>query len=310
MDPLSLAVQLGTLAFGAAVLNGMIGYGFSSTVTPIALFWLTNRMLNPALIVVELGVNGTLLVRERRHIRATWPRVRYAIVGLFPGVILGALLLATLAPNIVKVAVYAMLLPLVALQLLGVRRRLARETASSTAVGAGVGFIFSLTTISGPPLALYWRNQGLTTDEFRCAMAQVRVAESSTAIAVYAALGLFTPAALELIPNLLIPVIIGIPLGIYLIRWANGNAFGYLVMGADGLFVSYGLSNVLNQLRWVTGAENAALLLLLVALSLALTARSLLRLPSVRGGPADSPLESAGGASLLDSASGGDEGGR
>jgi uncharacterized membrane protein YfcA len=298
VDPISLVLQLGVLAFAASVLSGMVGYGFSSTVTPIALFWLTNRMLNPALIAVELGVNSALLVRERRHIRATWPRVRYAVVGLLPGVVLGAFLLATLAPNLIKVAVYVFLFPLIVLQLLGVRRRLRNETASSTAVGAGVGFIFSLTTISGPPLALYWRNQELTKDEFRCAMAQVRVAESSTSVLAYAALGLFTPAALELIPNLMIPVLLGIPLGVYLIRWANGHSFAYFVMGADGILVSFGLANVLHQLSWVTGAENTALLLFLAALSVVLTVRALRQLPRVDVSPPE-PLVAGG---LLDPA--------
>ncbi len=282
MDLSTLTIDLGLLAFGAAILNGIVGYGFSSTVTPIALLWTTNRLLNPALIAVELGVNTTLLVRERQHIRGTWPRARPAIIGLLPGVLLGTVALAYLAPSNVKVVVYVLLFPLIALQLLGIRRPIPKEQAVSPAVGTGIGFLYSLTTISGPPLALYWRNQGLSKNEFRCAMAQVRVAESSFSIVAYAAFGLFTPASLALIPTLLIPVILGVPIGVYLIRWASADAFGSLVMGVDGLFVSYGLFNVLGQMQWLAAAPNEALLLIMVAITVVLTARSLHDLPALK----------------------------
>ena len=56
------SIELALLAFCAAIVNGAVGYGFSSIVTPIALFWTTNRILNPALVLVELCVNVTLLL--------------------------------------------------------------------------------------------------------------------------------------------------------------------------------------------------------------------------------------------------------
>src|SRR5579863_792437 len=111
------SVWLAVLAFGAAVINGAVGYGFSSTVTPIAILWYSNKVLNPALVIVEAVVNITLLTRERRHIPATWPRARPIILTLLPGVLLGTLGLVYLAVNDVKVIVYLLLLPLIFLQL-------------------------------------------------------------------------------------------------------------------------------------------------------------------------------------------------
>ena len=56
----------------------------------------------------------------------------------------------------------------------------------------GVGILYGLTTISGPPLALFWNNQGLAKEDFKVALAVVRSIESLCALAAYAWLGLLT----------------------------------------------------------------------------------------------------------------------
>jgi uncharacterized protein len=262
------AIWLAILALGAALVNGGIGYGFSSIITPIAILWYSNKILNPALVIVEVMVNLALLTRERRHIRATWPRARPVISTLLPGIILGTAGLAFLAINDVKLIVYAALLPLVALQLIGFSRPLKNERRGGAAVGPAIGFLYSLTTISGPPLALFLRNQGLAKDEFRCTIAQIRMAESTLTLGTYFAFDSFFSAklvtlpALGLLPYLLVPVVIGVPIGTLFLTKVSPEYFRRFVMGADGLFVSYGLSRVLVSLKWIP--SNTAYLLMAV----------------------------------------------
>ena len=50
MDSFASALPLIAITFGAAIVNGALGYGFSSITVPIALLFLTNRVLNPALV--------------------------------------------------------------------------------------------------------------------------------------------------------------------------------------------------------------------------------------------------------------------
>ena len=52
-------VVLVLITFVAATVNGALGYGFSSITVPVALLFYTNRILNPALVLVELVINGT-----------------------------------------------------------------------------------------------------------------------------------------------------------------------------------------------------------------------------------------------------------
>jgi uncharacterized membrane protein YfcA len=56
------AIALAVLTFGAAIVNGALGYGFSSLTVPIALIFLTNRVLNPALVLIEVALNAYVLV--------------------------------------------------------------------------------------------------------------------------------------------------------------------------------------------------------------------------------------------------------
>jgi uncharacterized protein len=236
----------------AALVNGTIGYGFSSILTPIALLWMSARLLNPAVILVELGVNGVLLVRERQYVRQTFPRVRPMIYGLVPGVIVGAFLLSSIAPNSVRFLVYASLLPLIVLQIVGLRKVILNERPFGTALGASVGTLYALTTISGPPLALFWRNQGMAKGEFRCAMAQLRCAEGSMTVGAYALFALFTPTSLGLVPIMFVPVLVGVPVGTLILAGFTRDFFSRIVMAADGVLVTFGLVSVFLNFGWVS----------------------------------------------------------
>ena len=49
----ALVVVTGVALF-AAFVNGAIGYGFSSLTVPLALVFYTNRVLNPAVVLIEV----------------------------------------------------------------------------------------------------------------------------------------------------------------------------------------------------------------------------------------------------------------
>ncbi len=61
-------------------------------------------------------------------------------------------------------------LALILLQAAGVRRPIHAEHAAGLPLAIGVGVLYSTTTISGPPLALMFNNQGLRKEEFRAAL--------------------------------------------------------------------------------------------------------------------------------------------
>src|SRR3954466_9742258 len=115
-------IVLAAIALLAAFVNGAIGYGFSSLTVPVALVFLTNRILNPAIVLVEVFLNLYVLFINREGVPAVWRRVFPILVGLLPGIAVGAYLLALLQPGWIKLGTYIVILPLILVQAAGWRR--------------------------------------------------------------------------------------------------------------------------------------------------------------------------------------------
>lgn len=241
-------VLIAITAFAATV-NGALGYGFSSLTVPVALLFFTNRVLNPTMVMVEVVINVFVLFINRESIPTVFRRVLPIMAGLVPGVLLGSYLLASLHPAWIKFCTYLLLLPMIFLQVAGIRRPIRAETLVGLPFGAGVGFLYSVTTISGPPLAVLFNNQGLVKKEFRAALGIIRVAESSVTAFAYYNLGLFTQESMGLVPLIVPSVVLGIPAGTLLIRRVDPDTFRRVCMSFDVYVVAFGLSRVLDELK-------------------------------------------------------------
>src|SRR3954454_19499834 len=179
MSPDVTVLTLIGITLFAATVNGALGYGFSSLTVPVALLFYSNRILNPALVLVEVVVNSYVLFVNRESLGRVWKRTLPIMAGLVPGVLIGSFVLSHVNGGIIKLVTYGMLLPLILLQASGYRRFIQSERAIGVPFGTGLGVLYSVTTISGPPLALLFNNQGLVRQDFRAGLALVRILESS-----------------------------------------------------------------------------------------------------------------------------------
>jgi uncharacterized membrane protein YfcA len=241
------------LTFGAAIVNGALGYGFSSITVPVALLFMTNRVLNPALVLIEVVLNAYVLWVNRAAVPAIWRRVFPIIIGLAPGVIVGTLIVSTVNPTVLKFVTFVVLLPLILMQAAGWRRPIRAERSAGLVFGSGLGVLYSVTTISGPPLAILLNNQGVAKQEFRAALGLVRLAESLMTAASYTFAGLFLAPSLELVPVILPSILIGVPIGTILIRHIRSETFRRVCMSFDAWVVAFGISTLLQQLAIVRG---------------------------------------------------------
>ena len=139
-----------SITFIAAAVNGALGYGFSSITVPVALLFYTNRILNPALVLIELVINSYVLFINRASIPQIWKRVAPILIGLAIGVAIGSYILSLVHPAWVKFVTYFFLLPLILLQAAGIRKPIKAERAIAIPFGMGIGTLYSVTTISGP----------------------------------------------------------------------------------------------------------------------------------------------------------------
>jgi len=200
-------------------------------------------------------VNIYVLFINRASITSIWGRVYPIVISLVPGVAVGSYMVASIHPGWMKFATYAFILPLILIQAAGIRRPIRSEKLFGIPFGAGLGFLYSITTISGPPIALLFNNQGLVKRDFRAGLAVIRVAESSLTAIAYYYLGLFAVESLRLIPFITPGILIGIPLGAYLIRRMDAETFRRICMSFDVWIVGFGLSRVLLELKLAQGAS-------------------------------------------------------
>ena len=133
LPPSLLALILTTLV--AATVNGALGYGFSSITVPVALLFYANRILNPALVWVEVVLNVYVLWVNRANVPAIWRRVLPIVLGLAPGVVVGTSLLHHVQPAWLKLGTFVVLLPLILLQAAGWRRPLRAERPIGLEIG-------------------------------------------------------------------------------------------------------------------------------------------------------------------------------
>ncbi|TKB67866.1 MAG: sulfite exporter TauE/SafE family protein [Nitrospira sp.] len=260
-------IVLVLITFVAATANGALGYGFSSITVPVALLFFTNRILNPALVLIELVINAYVLFINRKSIPNVFWRVAPILGGLAVGVGIGSYLLFLVQPAWIKFVTYLFLLPLILLQAAGIRKPIRAEKAIGVPFGVGLGTLYSLTTISGPPLALLFNNQGYPKQDFRAALGIIRLTESSLTAIAYGFIGFYSAGSMEIIPYIVPSVIIGIPLGTYLIRLMDPETFRRICMAFDGLIVGFGLSRVLVELDLVSTLTTYSILSIVVLIN-------------------------------------------
>jgi uncharacterized protein len=151
-----------------------------------------------------------------------------------------------------------------------------------------------LTTISGPPLALLFNNQGFVRQDFRAGLALVRIVESTLTATAYFFLGLYSLESASLLPLIVPSVLIGIPFGAFVIRRVEAETFRRVCMSFDAWVVGFGLSRTLLELELLP-SPNAYVVLVAAAL---IDSILLVQFFRRRRGEAHDPMTAASPASI------------
>lgn len=235
-------LALAGITLAAAVINGALGHGFSTLTVPVALLWLSQRLLNPVLVLLELVINLWAFLTSLGDFPAVAARVRPIALSLLPGILLGGLVLRFVPAGPLKIATYALLLPLALWQAFG--RKPAR-TPHALVYGGATGLLYGLTTISGPVLSLYFHHHATPKHQYRAAISFLRLVESAVSALTLLSLGLLggstVSAALPLLPG----VLVGLLLGQLLLRWIPEGRFRRFCALFNVFALSFGLARLL-----------------------------------------------------------------
>lgn len=241
--------MLTLIAAAAAAVTGAMGYGFSTIAVPSALLVAPGRVLNPAVVAIEIALNAGALVIHRRHVAAVWPRVRSLVLGVPIGVVVGAGWLSRVEPTTARVVVYLVILAWLFVQTLGVLQPVAIKGITGPIVGSGLGLLHAMTTISGPPLAILLARPDLQTRERLAGMAIVRLGEGVVTVLAYRRAGLVGRDSLALLTSMWPGVLIGLPFGAWAFRRVDADVSRRVSLGVAAWIIAFGLAAALPKGR-------------------------------------------------------------
>ncbi len=182
-DPIGLAIAFAVVLFGSAV-QGAAGFGLGLIAAPILLL-LDPRWVPGPLMAAGFGL--TILVAYRERADIDMMGLRFAFVGRTIGTVAAALLLTALSAKAFDVVFGGLVLLGVGLSLLGTRI----SPTPGHAVSAGLlsGFMGTISSIGGPPLALLYQREG--GPRLRATLAALFVTGNAISIAALAWIGRF-----------------------------------------------------------------------------------------------------------------------
>lgn len=184
--PLGDAVAISLLAFGAAFVGTISGFGFALLIVPPLSF-----VVGPKEAVILSNVLGcswlmTMFVRLRQEV--VWRSALPLIVAAFAGMPFGLVILAVVSGRVLQGMLGVVVLVATFLVWKGVRIN-SQHRAFDIVAGFISGVLNTSTSMNGPPIVLHLQNKELAPGPFRATIAAFFVASALVTLALYTASG-------------------------------------------------------------------------------------------------------------------------
>lgn len=216
-----------TAVFIGACAQGSFGFGLGVTAAPI-LALVDDSFVPGPLLMVALVLTILVVSRERRA--ASWRPMAWAFVGRVPGSVLGTWAVVVMSKDTLIVLFGALVLIGVALSLAGLS--VEPTKGSLLAAGAASGFMGSITSIGGPPMALlYQRRSG---SELRANLSLFFLFGTALSVALLLGTGSYTSHELAKSAQLLPAMLAGFAASRWVARLLDGDRLRSWLLGFSG----------------------------------------------------------------------------
>ncbi|MBI2910055.1 MAG: sulfite exporter TauE/SafE family protein [Chloroflexi bacterium] len=165
MDSFALAGAGLIVIFLAGMMQGITGFGFALVAVPIMVALLPPKEVVPVVLIHSALINIFILFKVRE-----WVDLKRIIPLMIAGVVatpLGTYLLIMLDVQLLKVLIGVVIAVSAVALLRGFRVEIRNERLAFGPVGLISGILSGATQMSGPPVALFFTNQGLAKHVFR-----------------------------------------------------------------------------------------------------------------------------------------------
>lgn len=151
--------------FLASVTAGTLGFGVSVVSAPFLLLFLSPKTVVPILLIYGFLVNAVIAVEARKFIdlRRIWPLM---VAGLL-ATPLGTFVLLVASVDALKLMSGIAIVGVSLALLFNFAQPAANEKLAFLAVGLASGILGGSTSLNGPPVMLFYTNQGMPKESFR-----------------------------------------------------------------------------------------------------------------------------------------------
>ena len=213
-DPLTVIICGLLTIFFSSIIQGLTGFGFALVSAPIMMFLLSPEAVVPIVVTHGLVINLIILFEARKwvNLKRIWPLMLAGTAG----VPIGTYLLIALDASILKIFIGAVIIPFAIALLAGFKKPIKSEKLAFAPVGITSGLLASSTSLSGPPVILFFVNQGLEKRIFRANLVAYFTVLSLAAILAFVIGGVITTTVINYTLWLLPAAILGAMTGIKL----------------------------------------------------------------------------------------------
>ncbi len=223
MNGIGIIVAGFVITLVSGITQGLTGFGYSLVFVSFMVIFLPPKIVVPVVTIHAALINVMIIYGARRWIelRRVWPLMLAGVCGM-P---LGTYLLISLSAQTLKPVIGVIIILFAVAFLSGFEHKLRKETAASIFVGFLSGMLNAGTGMSGPPVILFFTNQGVSKDVFRANLAAYFMFVNLSTLLFFLYKGLVTADVARYSAMLLPGLVIGAVGGIRLSAAVDENIF-------------------------------------------------------------------------------------
>ena len=200
--------------FLASTTQGLAGFGFAIVSVPIMIIFISPKMVVPIIVMQAILINLLILIEARKwlDLKRIWP----LIVAGIAGIPVGTYLLVVLDVNVLRVFIGSVIAPFAIAYMVGFSKQVKNEKLAFAPIGFISGLLGASTSIGGPPVILFFVNQGVDKQTFRANLVAYYLVVSLVVILAFVLSGVITTTVIQyaiwFLPATLLGTITGIKL--------------------------------------------------------------------------------------------------
>jgi uncharacterized membrane protein YfcA len=199
------------VCFFAGLITGITAFGFALVAVPLLILFFDPKVAIP-IVTINSTLTGMYLFFELRKMMQL-KKIIPLIIGGIIGLPFGVYILAVLDKDNLKISVGALITVFAVLLALGIKRKIKSEKYASVLVGMISGLLKGSTSLSGPPLVLFFIIQDQEKEVFRANLTGYFLIMGTLAVIALAIGKLVSLNVLEYSAWFVVPTIFGTWLG-------------------------------------------------------------------------------------------------